>query len=216
VPVYVLVSDWTFSGGEEFAYDVQALERGVLIGEVTGGGANPTGPAELGPGFGASMPWGRAENPYTKTNWEGVGVKPDVAVPDEEALRVALEMLGQEPVLDVAAASQEQVFAPRSTQLAGTEAALRRLIDGVTSGNPDYGIMSPPFAALTRQQLTGLQGMFSPLGELRSVAFREVDMMGGDSYDVVFANGALRMAVMLGADGKVIGGNIAPAPRPAG
>ncbi len=32
---------------------------------------------------------GRAINPVTKTNWEGVGVKPNVAVPAGEALREA-------------------------------------------------------------------------------------------------------------------------------
>jgi hypothetical protein len=35
------------------------------------------------------MPEGRAINPVTKTNWEGIGVKPNIAVPQEEALKVA-------------------------------------------------------------------------------------------------------------------------------
>ncbi len=45
VPVYVLMSSDTFSGGEESAYDIQALKRGTLIGETTGGGTNPAVPA---------------------------------------------------------------------------------------------------------------------------------------------------------------------------
>lgn len=44
VPVYVLTSKNTFSGGEDFAYTAQAFKRGTIVGEVTGGGANPTGP----------------------------------------------------------------------------------------------------------------------------------------------------------------------------
>jgi hypothetical protein len=39
--------------------------------------------------FAMFIPTGRAVNPVTKTNWEGVGVKPDIAVKPGEALRVA-------------------------------------------------------------------------------------------------------------------------------
>jgi hypothetical protein len=213
-PLYVLTSNATFSGGEEFAYDVQALERGLLIGEITGGGANPTGPVEIGNGVVATIPFGRAENPVTKTNWEGRGVEPDVAVPAGDALKVALERLGQTPVADIAAASQQQVFAPRSVPLAGSEAAVRQLVAGATTGQPDYGAMTDQFAELTRQHLPRAQTMFAELGELRSVTFREVDMMGGDVYDVAFANGALVMAVLLGPDGKIAGGSISPSAGP--
>lgn len=88
-PVYVLTSSWTFSGGEECAYDFQTQKRATLVGETTGGGANPGGAVDLGHGFNAFIPTGRAINPVTNTNWEHVGVKPDVAVPALEALKVA-------------------------------------------------------------------------------------------------------------------------------
>jgi len=45
--VFVLTSPGTFSGGEELSYDLQALKRAVIVGEVTGGGANPGGPYRL-------------------------------------------------------------------------------------------------------------------------------------------------------------------------
>ena len=214
-PVYVLTSTRTFSGGEEFAYDVKALGRAVLVGELTGGGANPTGGVPLPHGIRASIPFGRAENPITKTNWEGHGVDPDVAVPAADALRVALERLGAEPVADIAAASRERVFAPRAEPLPGTEAAVRSLVAGLTSGTPDYAAMAPQFADVTRQQLPGMQRLFAPLGELKSVTYREPGMMGGDAYDVVFANGGLIMGVALGPDGKILGANIVPG-APAG
>jgi hypothetical protein len=90
--VYVLTSAYTFSCAEEFAYDLKCLKRGTIVGETTGGGANPGGVRPLGGGFAVFVPTGRAQNPVTKTNWEGVGVKPDVAVPADSALAVAHAM----------------------------------------------------------------------------------------------------------------------------
>ena len=88
-PVYVLTSARTFSGGEECAYDFQTQKRATLVGETTGGGANPGDPVELADGFAAFIPNGRAINPVTHTNWEHVGVKPDVAVPAAKAQQTA-------------------------------------------------------------------------------------------------------------------------------
>lgn len=88
-PVYVLTSSWTFSGGEECAYDFQTQKRATLIGETTGGGANPGDVVALGHGITAFLPTGRAINPITHANWEHVGVKPDVAVPATQAFQRA-------------------------------------------------------------------------------------------------------------------------------
>jgi len=88
-PVYVLTSRRTFSGGEDCAYGFQVQKRGTLVGETTGGGANPGSLVGVGHGFAVFIPCGRSINPITKTNWEHVGVKPEVAVPAEEALKTA-------------------------------------------------------------------------------------------------------------------------------
>ena len=85
-PVFLLTSPATFSGGEELAYDLQAFKRATIVGEVTGGGANPGGPIPLGHQFTVNMPSGQAVNPITRTSWEGVGVKPDISVPSAAAL----------------------------------------------------------------------------------------------------------------------------------
>lgn len=115
-PVYVLTSERTFSGGEEFAYDMQAFELGVLVGETTGGGANPGGGGALTPMFSMFTPGGRPVNPVTGTNWEGVGVKPDIAAPADEALKVALQELGQSPASgEIKALSEARLFEPRTT-----------------------------------------------------------------------------------------------------
>ena len=91
-PLYVLTSRRTGSGAEEFAYDVQTHRLGTLLGEVTAGGANPGGIHRLNEHFAAFIATGRAINPVTQTNWEGVGVKPDSLVKAGEALRAAHEM----------------------------------------------------------------------------------------------------------------------------
>ncbi|MDT7780636.1 MAG: hypothetical protein QOC99_3148 [Acidobacteriota bacterium] len=90
--VYVLTSNDTFSGAEEFTYNLKNLKRATIIGETTGGGANPGGGNRLSEHFGAFIPSGRAVSPITKTNWEGTGVEPDVKVPADQALKVAQVM----------------------------------------------------------------------------------------------------------------------------
>jgi hypothetical protein len=88
-PVYVLTSARTFSGGEDCAYDFQAQKRGTLVGETTGGGSNPVSWFSVGHGIVVAIPTSRATNFVTKTNWEHVGVKPDIAVPAAQALQTA-------------------------------------------------------------------------------------------------------------------------------
>ena len=87
--IYVLTSNRTFSGAEEFSYNLKNLKRATIIGETTGGGAHPGGTVRLSENFGAFVPVGRAINPISKTNWEGTGVEPDIKVPKEQALKIA-------------------------------------------------------------------------------------------------------------------------------
>jgi retinol-binding protein 3 len=90
--IYVLTSNRTFSGAEEFSYNLKNLKRATIIGETTGGGAHPGGMFRLHDHFGVFVPTGRAINPITKTNWEGTGVEPDIKVPKEQALKTAYLM----------------------------------------------------------------------------------------------------------------------------
>ena len=122
-PVYVLTSARTFSGAEEFAYNLKALKRAVIVGEVTGGGAHPGRMRWLTPHFSAFIPNGRAINPVTKTNWEGSGVAPDVVLPAADALpaahKLALKSLG-------AAATNPRRKAALAAALAAAEAPAPR------------------------------------------------------------------------------------------
>jgi len=92
-PVYVLTSAHTFSAAEEFAYDLQALKRGTIVGETTAGGAHPTSEATIDDHFAITLPWGKPINPITGTDWEGVGVVPDVKASADEALAAALKLI---------------------------------------------------------------------------------------------------------------------------
>jgi C-terminal processing protease CtpA/Prc len=92
-PVYVLTSERTFSAAEEFSYNLQARKRATIVGETTGGGAHPGGMEPVTAEFGVFVPSGRAINPITGTNWEGVGVKPQLAVPADSALAAALSAI---------------------------------------------------------------------------------------------------------------------------
>ncbi|MBK1714923.1 S41 family peptidase [Rubrivivax gelatinosus] len=91
-PLFLAVADFTFSGAEMLAYDLQAAQRAVVIGETTGGGANPCNFHWPSPHFSLLLPEASARNPITGGNWEGGGVVPDVRCDAGNALRVAIEL----------------------------------------------------------------------------------------------------------------------------
>ena len=87
--LYILTSQNTFSAAEDFAYTLKHLKRANIIGAITGGGAHPGDFVRLSPHFEVFIPSERTVNPITKTNWEGVGVIPDMQVATEDALKIA-------------------------------------------------------------------------------------------------------------------------------
>lgn len=89
VPVYVLTSGRTGSAGEAFPYTLQAAGRATIVGEASGGAANPGGMVPVGGRFAVFVSGGSPRNPLTGGNWEGTGVIPDVAAPWDEALEAA-------------------------------------------------------------------------------------------------------------------------------
>lgn len=104
-PVFVLTSGLTFSGAEEIAYNLQQLHRATVVGEVTRGGAHPVDEFWLDQHVTIRIPVARSINPISATNWEGVGVRPDVTVSSEKAfdeayaaaLRAVLDRLSDPP-----------------------------------------------------------------------------------------------------------------------
>jgi hypothetical protein len=96
-PAFVLTSKMTFSGAEEFSYNLKNLKRATLVGETTGGGAHPVSGHRIDDHFTIGVPFARAVNPISKTNWEGTGVAPDVPASSSEALDIA-EKLATEKI----------------------------------------------------------------------------------------------------------------------
>ncbi|MHA7818939.1 MAG: S41 family peptidase [Erythrobacter sp.] len=129
-PVYVVTSGYTFSGGEEFAYDMKTHRRGTLVGETTGGGANPGATVKLKHGFAAFIPDGMAVNPITGTNWEHVGVTPDIEASAREALASAY------------AAALENVLANEQDET--RKAELEQLLERARAGEADLPGWSDP------------------------------------------------------------------------
>jgi C-terminal processing protease CtpA/Prc len=101
-PVCVLTSSTTFSGGEALAYDLQAHGRAVVLGETTRGGAHPSIMVPLTEQIELRLPVARTISAATGSNWEGVGVQPDIALPAADALDVArlvaLDKIGESRV----------------------------------------------------------------------------------------------------------------------
>ncbi|KQV47607.1 MULTISPECIES: S41 family peptidase [unclassified Duganella] len=88
-PVYILASQGTYSAAEDFIYALKNLKRAVIIGETTKGGASPAKLFWLDRNFAILIPQETSISPVTRTNWEGVGIAPDIAVPAADALQAA-------------------------------------------------------------------------------------------------------------------------------
>ena len=87
--LYILTSSRTFSAAEEFTYNFKNMERATIVGETTGGGAHPVAPYIINDNFIVRVPFGRAVNPISETNWEGTGIEPHVAIAKDKALDMA-------------------------------------------------------------------------------------------------------------------------------
>ena len=98
-PIYVLTAERTFSAPESFAYELQQTKRATIVGEVTGGGAHSGAWFPIDDRFSIFIPLSRYVSAASGGDWEGVGVKPDVACAATEALErahhLALETLAR-------------------------------------------------------------------------------------------------------------------------
>jgi len=118
-----------------------------------------------------------------------------------DAVAKRLDDAEAKKVMDAAAESakrfKDQTAAP------GSEAALRRAIEELRTGKPNYDLMSPGLANVTRQQLPQIQSMIGGLGDLQTVTFKGVGPAGADIYQAKFDKGSLEFRIALGQGGRV-------------
>lgn len=165
VPVYVLISGRTGSAGEAFPYTLQGARRATIVGEASGGAANPGGMVPVGGGFAVFISQGSPKNPNTGGNWEGTGVQPDVAVPWDQALTRA-QALALEAI---AAGDSGRIDAAWALQALNSTAAAGDL-------SPYAGTYGDATVSVAGDQLNVVRGRRPP------VALTRLD---GDLFTVV-------------------------------
>src|SRR3546814_10525604 len=78
VPLYVVVNARTASAAKSFAYTLQQAGRATIVGEASGGAANPGAPVATREALAVFVTTGSPVNPSSGGNWECTGVQPDV------------------------------------------------------------------------------------------------------------------------------------------
>jgi bla regulator protein BlaR1 len=114
--------------------------------------------------------------------------------------------VAQQIAAGVAAKVQSQTATP------GSEAALRRMIEGIVTGKPNFAEMSPELAKATREQLPRLAASMRELGAVQSVEFRGAGSQGWDAYEVRQERGLSQWKIALGADGIIAGALVQTGP----
>jgi hypothetical protein len=145
MPVYILTQRRTFSGAEDFTYAMKVAKRATIVGDTTGGGAHPTGPCTLGQGFVINLPNARSWHELTNTNWERVGIAPDVFVRGDLALEKARTLIFEERFKT---ASNEQEKKIAKGQLTALENKLVLAQNGSINLSPEqlqalFGVYKP-------------------------------------------------------------------------
>lgn len=88
-PVYILVSDQSFSLAEQFSYSMKHHGKATLIGATTSGASHSINVVDVSDNFILQVPNSYSRHPVTKSNWEGVGVMPDIETIEEKAFNQA-------------------------------------------------------------------------------------------------------------------------------
>jgi hypothetical protein len=87
--LYLLVSNYTGSAAEHFAFGLKGQRRAVLVGEKTAGAGFNVAMLPIGEHFQLTVSIGRTFDPRTDQGWEKTGIAPDIEVPEEKALETA-------------------------------------------------------------------------------------------------------------------------------
>jgi hypothetical protein len=188
-PLYVLTSARTGSAAEALAYTLKNAGRARVVGEPSAGAANPGGAVAAGNGFSVFVSTGSPVSPITRTNWEGSGVMPDVAVPAATAFETA-KALALEAVLRGDLPDAEKV---------DTRWALEALRAEAT---PPKDVPLDDYAGSYGALAIARDGDHLVLRRGRRPALTLV-ALGQDAFTVA-AESSSRVLFERGADGKVI------------
>lgn len=181
------------------------LADGQLISQVSGQGKVPLS-AESETTF---VPQGiDAEIEFPKDDTKGPASQLILHQNGRDMTAKRLDDAEAKKVANAAAAFDKRF--KKQTAAPGSEAALRRMIEELQLGKPNYDLMSPGLANATRQQLPQLQPMIVGLGALQSVKFTGVGPGGADIYQVKFEKGSLEYRIWLAPDGKIESANVRP------
>lgn len=88
-PIYILVSENTFSLGEQFAYSMKHFEKAVIIGQASAGAAHAIDFIEVNDNYLIQLPIIYSIHPVTKTDWEETGVVPHIKTSKSKTLQIA-------------------------------------------------------------------------------------------------------------------------------
>jgi D-alanyl-D-alanine carboxypeptidase len=126
----------------------------------------------------------------------------------------ALPSEAVEAMVIQALTSRDPLPPPRTTPQAGTEEALRRVISGISAGQPAYDLMTPALVDVARPQQQQTEALFKAVGPLQSLTFQDVSLNGVDEYVARFEKGALLFGLSLDPQGKIGGMFFRPAGPP--
>lgn len=107
-----------------------------------------------------------------------------------------------------AAATLEATLAARIREkrpVENSRVLLQELVHQHQQGEPDYAKMTPPLAAIAREQAEIIRGELQRLGALQDMTFKGVTDDGWDVYDVDFEKGRQEWSFSLAADGRFDG-----------
>jgi CubicO group peptidase (beta-lactamase class C family) len=166
-------------------------------------------------GHGGSVAGYRAAMYFDRPRKLGVVVFRNVGGGKQDANRLALDILSvlvakrvAEIQADIDQRFKGQMASP------GSEAAVRRLVEELRIGKPNYEFMNSDFARETRRQLTQYQATITKVGALQSLTFKGVGPGGPNIYLATFEKGSLEWRVWMNLDGSVDGFRFREVPSP--
>ncbi len=90
IPIVILTSKSTASAAEAFTNIMRFFSKNIsIIGETTAGAENPVEHIILFGGYILRIPTWQKIYSYDKSGWEGVGIKPNIEVKSDSALKIA-------------------------------------------------------------------------------------------------------------------------------